>query len=568
MNDADDLVRTLNRIDGRGYKAYRDIGGSYEMDGFDLFIDRVQGDPFASPSRIRARVPLEEAGFPVDYLDGNIRRIALRDYLTRTFCSSASKNARGRRGLGSSGLIQMDRPGQEILDRSSFMILDDHVEARFVMGLPAQGRRISGRDAEEMFIDELPVIVSDSMFFPSLEQTYLRIHIETAVTSDRLRRSLAEHGLVAFVADGSILPRRSGIDQRPMKSSDAVPFESPESLRVDLPSGNGGTMSGMGIEEGITLIAGGGYHGKSTLLSALELGIYDHVPGDGRERVVSDPYSVKIRAEDGRRIEKVDISPFIGNLPLGKDTSIFSTDDASGSTSQAANIIESMEAGATVLLIDEDTSATNFMIRDHRMQELITKDREPITPFIDKVRSLHTGHGISTILVMGGSGDYLDVADRVICMESYVPHDRTEEAMRIAGEIKTSRVNEGGNDFGSVRQRIPLGSSLDPSKGRRDRKVSIKGVRTIQFGRSIIDLSSVSQLVDLGQTRGIAEGLLAAMDMMDDRASMSDILDRIELELKNSGIDLVARGKIGDTAVFRKLELAAAINRLRTLSVR
>lgn len=566
--DSDDLYRTLRGIDGRGYKAYRDIQGSYQFEGFQLFIDRVQGDPFASPSRIRTRVPLEDSGFPVEYLDGGIREIALRDYLTRSFSSSAIKNARGRRGLGSSGLIQMDRPGQEILDRSSFMIVEDHVEARFVMGLPAHGRRISGRDAEEMFLDELPDIVSDSMFLRSLDGNLLGNHIETAVISNRLRSSLPDHGLIAFIADGSILPRRSGIDQRPMTSGDVVPFESPKNHRIDLPISDNNTISGMGIEKGITLIVGGGYHGKSTLLSALELGIYDHIPGDGREKVVSHPDSVKIRAEDGRRIEKVDISPFIRNLPLGKDTRVFSSDDASGSTSQAANIIESIEAGANVLLIDEDTSATNFMIRDHRMQELVSKEKEPITPFIDRVKTLYSRLGISTILVMGGSGDYLDVADSVICMESYVPHDRTEEASRIAEKLKTFRVNEGGDDFGPIRERIPMRSSLDPRKGRRDRKVSTRGIHTIQFGTNTIDLSAVSQLVDGSQTRGIAEALLVAMDRMNDKTTVSDLLNMMDDEFSEKGIDLIAGGRNGDTAAFRKLELAAALNRLRTLSIR
>ena len=101
----------------------------------------------------------------------------------------------------------------------------------------------------------------------------------------------------------------------------------------------------MGIRKGITLIVGGGYHGKSTLLKALEAGVYNHIAGDGREFVITDDTAFKLRAEDGRSITGVDISPFIKNLPNKKDTVHFSTEDASGSTSQAANLMEALESG-------------------------------------------------------------------------------------------------------------------------------------------------------------------------------------------------------------------------------
>ena len=160
--------------------------------------------------------------------------------------------------------------------------------------------------------------------------------------------------------------------------------------------------------------------------------MYDHISGDGREYVITDGDAVKIRAEDGRSIKGTDISMFINDLPNGKDTKRFSTADASGSTSQAANVIESMEAGASLFLIDEDTSATNFMIRDELMQRVIHRDMEPITPFIDRIRELYESYGISTVIVAGSSGAYFHVADSIIQMDRYVPKDITDYAKKEA----------------------------------------------------------------------------------------------------------------------------------------
>jgi predicted ABC-class ATPase len=352
-----------------------------------------------------------------------------------------------------------------------------------------------------------------------------------------------------------------------MSADEAVPFESPPSLRMDVELPNRGQITGMGIPKGVTLIVGGGYHGKSTLLEAVSEGIYNHVPGDGREFVVTNPNAVRIRAEDGRRIEKVDISPFISNLPYGKDTKSFSTEDASGSTSQAANILESLEAGAHVLLIDEDTSATNFMIRDHRMQELVSKDREPITPFIDMVRSLYTDQRVSTVLVMGGSGDYFDVADHVICMTDYKSSDVTAEALGIAKRFASERKKEGGGPLGRATDRIPLSGSLDPRKGKKDVKISAKGLRSIHYGRQKIDLHAVEQLTDICQTAAIGDAIEYARRYMDGKRTLREITSLVMMDIARDGLDVISPRISGGYAEFRKIELAAAINRLRTLEV-
>ncbi|MBN1827223.1 MAG: ABC-ATPase domain-containing protein [Candidatus Eisenbacteria bacterium] len=565
--DRETLRDLLRRIDGRGYKAYKDIRGRYAFPGFELSIDHVQGDPFAAPSRLRVFVPMARAAFPESTRRNRSRAIALAGVLARAF-ARAARGAAERRGSGKSGLIEIDRPGQEVLERTAVIVGGDRVEARFVVGLPAAGRRVLGRQAEAMLLGDLPEIVDASLLYAALDAEAIDRAVRTNEDADHLRGALAERGLIAFVADGAVLPRRSGVDDRPLVEG-AVPFRSPESLRVSVGLPNAGAVTGMGIPRGVTLIVGGGFHGKSTLLHALERGVYNHLPGDGRERVVADGRAMKIRAEDGRRVAGADISPFIGELPYGRRTDDFTTDNASGSTSQAANILEALEAGASVLLIDEDTAATNFMIRDHRMQELIAKEKEPITPFVDKVRQLFEERGVSSVIVAGGSGDYFDAADTVIAMEAYLPRDATADARAIAERHRAERRPEGGDRFGDVAERIPSRASVDPSRGRREMSVKIRGLRTIQFGEETVDLSAVSQIVDPSQTRAIAEAILYARERyMDGRRTVKEILDAVEEDLAREGLALLSPRPAGDHAAFRSLELAAALNRLRSLEVR
>jgi predicted ABC-class ATPase len=567
MRTLEDLSHALRRIDGRGYKAYRDIEGSYAFTTHTLIIDHVQGDPFAAPSRLRLVVPQSGAGFPLDLFATPARNRALCDYLTRELVACCEERS-ARTGTGGGGVISVDRPGQEVLERTSVNVTDQEVEARITVGLPAAGRRVLGRKAATILLERLPEIARQALVFASLDEQALRCHADVVEDQHWLRGQLAARGLVAFVGDGSLLPRRSGVDPRPMGEG-AVPFRSPPSLAVEFGLPNGGRVTGTGIPEGVTLIVGGGYHGKSTLLSAIELGVYDHVPDDGRELVVTVADAVKIRAEDGRSVSGVDISPFIENLPIGRDTTDFSTDDASGSTSQAANIAEALEYGTSLLLIDEDTSATNFMIRDHRMQELVAKDKEPITPFIDKVRQMREERGISTIIVVGGVGDYFDVADTVLMMDSYEPIDVTERARDIAREYAAERTAEGGQAFGRVTPRAPQPESLDPRRGRRPEKVDAKGRTTILFGRSAIDLSAVEQLVSVSQTRAVGDALaLAKRRIMDGARTMSEVLDALERTLDEGGLDALSRFPLGSYARPRRQEIAQALNRLRTLEVR
>mgnify|MGYP000269758421 CR=1 FL=1 len=567
MNTEQTLDEKCHRIDGSGYKAYKKITGGYQFSGFTLLIDHVQGDPFANPSRIRVRVDRKISGFPQAFSASQSRKVALCDYLTRIFYKNCLKYSQGNRGTGKSGLIVVDRPGQEILESTAMVITDQWVEVRFFMGLPAKGRRIAGRDAAIMFLKELPEIVQASLFFNRLNPSDLKTHIEMAEDADTLRDGLDDLGLVGFVANGALLPRNSGIDPAPLAENQAVRFKSPDTLHTDIMLPNRGCITGMGIPKGVTLIVGGGYHGKSTLLNALELGVYNHIPKDGREMVVASPNAVKIRAADGRNVVKTDISPFINNLPFERDTTSFSTKNASGSTSQAANISEALEAGARVLLLDEDTSATNFMIRDHRMQKLVTKDNEPITPFIDKVRQLYDEKGVSTVLVMGGSGDYFSVAHQVIQMTAYVPENATQKAHHIAKTHASGRRTEGGDAFGGLKKRIPIPESFNPYQRKHRKKISAPRIDEILFGKTLIDIGDVEQVVHISQTRGIAHALNYAIQYMDGKRTLKDVVDRVAADINDRSLDILTPYVTGDIGCFRKFELAAAINRMRTLMV-
>jgi predicted ABC-class ATPase len=562
-----ELKENIQHLDGEGYKAYKGITGEYDFGDYVLFIDSVQRDPFASPSKLRVRIYEDKAAFPLDSYSNISREVALRDYLTRRFHENTELYSLGNRGSGNSGLIRIDKPEQEILERTSVVITHLYVEARFTAGLPAIGRTVAAKHAEAMLFDELPKIVNHSLRFENLNEAQLYDHIHTAEDADFIRGELENLGLVAFVADKSLLPRISGVDDSPLPEEEAVLFESPVEIREDLFLPNTGLISGMGISKGVTLITGGGYHGKSTLLRAIERGVYNHIPGDGREFVVTNPNAVKIRAEGGRSVQRVNITPFISKLPFGKETDSFSTDNASGSTSQAANILEALEIGADVLLIDEDTTATNFMIRDHRMQELVSKRNEPINPFIDKVRSLYRDHRVSTLLVVGGSGDYFDVADRVIRMTEYKAEEVTEEAKEIAERFETGRVSEGGDFFGILTERIPVKDSINSSYGKRKARVSHKGLHSITFGKNLIDLGAVEQIVDSSQTNAIGDAIEYSKRYMDGVKTLREITSIVMMDIARSGLDVLKKKVVGDHAEFRKLELAAAINRLRTLQV-
>ncbi|MCM1106342.1 MAG: ABC-ATPase domain-containing protein [Blautia sp.] len=575
MQSSRDLQNQLRSIDHKSYPAYKGLKGSYQFDGYQLNIDHVQGDPFAAPSHLSIFVPEQRAGFPDFCRKDALTKHALADYLTRQFGQQVNHFTFKAKGSGKSGLISVTHCGQEKLMRTACEVGEKGIIARFAVGFPANGRTINARELEKILFEYLPRCVDAAFCYRNLNGRDVKAVIELAEDQAYIRAQLAERGLVAFVADHALLPRESGVSAKPMK--DSTEFVSPASLRVTMELPHKGAITGMGIPRGITLIVGGGYHGKSTLLNALELGVYDHIAGDGREYVITDETAIKLRSEDGRFIKDVDISMFIRDLPNKKDTKNFSTADASGSTSQAAGIVEGMEAEGRVFLLDEDTSATNFMVRDAFMQKVVSPDKEPITPFLSRARELYERAGISTILVAGSSGAFFHVADTVIQMDSYVPVDITEKAKSLCAEFPLSDEKPAPFEM-PVSRRIMTKDENGVTKRRdyrtgavrRDEperlKVKVMGKDGFSLGKQNVDLRYIEQLIDSEQTAALGLLLKYAVEkLIDGHKTLPQIAEYLESQLKKKGLSFFAEGGYipGGYAIPRAQEIYSCLNRYR-----
>ena len=586
MNQASDLQNMLHSIHRKSYPAYKSLRGVYQFDKYLLSIDHVQGDPFASPSHISIRVSHKDAQLPPEYYREKTGRVALCDYLTRQFERQVDRYTFRAKGSGKSGLISVTHCGQEVLERTACEITPNGVTARFFVGFPANGRTINAPELEKIFFEFLPVCVQKAFLYRNLDHRELEQNIFLAEDQAYIRRELSRRSLAAFVADGAVLPRESGVSSRPMKNS--VPFASPQSLRVSMELPHKGTITGMGIPTGITLIAGGGYHGKSTLLSALELGVYNHIPGDGREYVITDETALKLRSEDGRFVKDVDISLFINDLPNKKDTRRFSTEDASGSTSQAAGIVEGMEAQSRVFLLDEDTSATNFMVRDAFMQKVIQRDKEPITPFLERARDLYEKAGISTILVAGSSGAFFHIADTIIQMDSYRPADITAATKKLCAEYpltvsdtpgfclpKSTRVmtkpaasRSPHRGHGSFRQQPDSRGRANPAGAETQERLKLKvhGKDGFSLDKQEIDLRYIEQLVDSEQTAALGLLLKYAVEhLIDGKRTLPEIVRELNDRLAEKGLAFFADGSYIPCgyAIPRLQEIFSCFNRYR-----
>lgn len=551
------LQESIRLMDHKGYPAYKGLKGRYHFAKYELSIDHVQGDPFASPSSLSIRIKGKEAEFPKEYYQERHRKTALEDFLLRIFAKGVDKVSFQAKGSGKSGLISASHPGQEILERSACQVNAENGEVlfRFHVGFPARGRSIDARELEKILFQLLPPVVENAGIYRNLEQKRLQEAIALADDQKAIREQMKERGLVAFVANGSVLPRESGVSERPMRK--AVPFQSPKSMEVEFILPHRGTCAGMGIPAGVTLIVGGGYHGKSTLLKTLEKAVYPHIAGDGREYIATEETGMKIRAEDGRSVCEEDISLFIRNLPNKKNTTCFSTLDASGSTSQAANTLEAIEAESNLLLIDEDTSATNFMIRDELMECVIAADKEPIVPFIKRVGQLYQEKGISTILVVGSCGAFFHVADTVIQMEEYLPKEITKEAKQAALKFPLTMEPESGeiNITTSRKVRVP--------RLEERNKIKVMGTDGFSFGRKNIDLRYLEQITDGEQMLAIAKALEYICRRYGGKEmELIKLAKELEELLMQEGISKLCEGNVvPNMAMPRRMEIAGCLNR-------
>ena len=523
MQNASDLKTQLQAIHRKSYPAYKSLKGSYQFRDFILHIDHVQGDPFASPSHIRIRLSHKTAGFPATYYKDTLTRVTLADYLTRQFEAQVSRYTFRAKGSGKSGLISVSHCGQEVLSRSACEITDKEITARFFIGFPANGRTINATELEKILFDFLPVCIEKAFFYKNTDHRNLEQAIFLAEDQDSIRSQLKKKNLVAFVADHSVLPRESGISSRPLK--DSVPFMSPQSLRVSMELPHEGTIYGMGIPAGITLIVGGGYHGKSTLLNALELGVYNHIAGDGREYVITDANALKLRSEDGSK----------------------------------------------VFLLDEDTSATNFMVRDTFMQEVISREKEPITPFLERARDLYEKAGISTILVAGSSGAFFHIADTVIQMDSYHPVDISTKVRALCGKYPLPEQKAPAFSMPQSHRILSKKSPGIRSHGRgTDKperlKIKVHGKDGFLLGHENVDLRCIEQIVDTEQTAALGLILKYALEnLVDGQRTVYEIVQLLSKELQKKGLAAFADGSSLPCgyAVPRIQEIYSCFNRYR-----
>ena len=622
-----DLVDHLHALDGRSYAAYKAIVGRYAApEGWVLHVDRVQPDPYAPPTRIHVDVPADLPGLEVlaerALLETADRRLAVGDFLTRELRAgfggtALSIAAPGQEILERSSVLlvpadmpdggygddpteagspdgahageigdptEADDPGEVGVAPAGTAAGDPDapeaggaagalpasasdwtIEIRARMALPARGRSIQGHEASRIISRDLTREMAAALDLTGERAERLVAHVAALEDHRALSGVVRERGWVSFLADGSLLPRRSGVSDEPMRAG-AVALRAPDSLAATVELPHAGRVRGTVVGPGVTLVVGGGYHGKSTLLNAIERGVYPHVPGDGRELVATAPDAVKVRAADGRAVTGVELTPFIAHLPGGRDTGAFATQNASGSTSQAASLMESIEAGASAILLDEDTSATNLLIRDARMRTLVAAEREPITPLVDRVGALAADLGVSTVLVMGGSGDYLDVADRVLLMDSYVLHDATESARAVAAAQPREVTALAG--FGEPTSRVPLPA---PARTRRGPvRTRAHGTTGLTLDREDVDVSDVAGIVDPGQAEAIAWALRALLEQrFDGESTLRTCLSDLEALLDDEGLD--ALQDVGARPAFlvrpRMVDVAAAVNRYRRLEL-
>ncbi len=563
MKSANELRILLRSIDHKGYPAYKSLTGSYQFDRFSLFIDHVQGDPFASPSHLHVEISHQAAGFSPVYYERDCSRIALQDFLLRRLVSQFDHYNFKAKGSGKSGLLSTSKCGQEVFERSACEITSSKLIVRFQVGFPAFGRTICAEELEKILFEFLPRCIQESLFFRKSDQPQIESAVFLAEDQQEIRTILKKENLIVFVANGSILPRKSGVSDLPLPGS--VPFLSPASMERTFLLPHHGEIKGMAIPRGITLIVGGGYHGKSTLLEAIQLGIYNHIRGDGREFVITDDTAVKLRAEDGRCVKNVDISLFINDLPNKKDTASFSTADASGSTSQASIVMESIEAGSRLFLIDEDTSATNFMVRDELMQQVICREKEPITPFFDRIRDLYEQSGISTILVAGSSGAFFYIADRILQMDCYRPIDITEKVKTLCSQYPEPKSYHSEFFLPDFNRVLPAFSTGTKNRHQEHMKIKAYALESFSLDKESVNVRYLEQLTDSEQTTALAYLLRFGLEqVLDGKKTVQQVVHIIYDTLEKKGWEAFCSSYIPCGLVKPRIqELFACLNRFR-----
>ena len=555
-------IRTLN---GKNYGLYKSLADKpWDFGDFALEFLHVQGDPYAPASRVVIKANLSMLGYAGEWGGSFERRLALSDFLHRKLSRLVKE-----RYPDKDAAIVFDTAGPEMLVRNSLWIDNGELRACLQVRLPGDGRKIQAEVAAEILTMVLPDLVSAGLYYSKSDEAALQEHFRVLAERKEILAQLESCGLCAFVPDGAVLPRASGLSELPLEG--AVPFTAPEQMAVTL-NVCGREIRGMGIPKGITVITGGAFHGKSTLLQALTRAVYPHIPGDGREGIVIDESALRVGVEDGRSVRGTDLSQFVRDLPGGVSTKNFNTLSASGSTSEAANLLEAMEAGSRAFLIDEDSSAVNFLIRDVRVRKLLGDDREPLIPLTDRIREI-SAQGYSFILVAGACGDYLDLADNIVIMANY----KAECAKNVSGVI-ASEAKQSTPAVSSARPFVgymqPLQKSVRPTSAvERQVKVKLSGDTLLQIGFLVSDTSRLNTLVDKQQRLGAGFVLLNLLQNAASNSESSDAsnagdsvavtIQKLYEKIQNVGFRNLPQGMSREMSLPRVVDIACVAFRLR-----
>jgi predicted ABC-class ATPase len=581
-----DLDRLLRRLDGKGYGAGKQVVGRYADSDMLLWFTYAPADKFAPPGRLIIDFGAKDYGYPSEVLSDDTRRVCLAHFL-----SDLVDQRLRQQGLR---LLRMDAPRQAVLRRTSVHVEPLRIQLRLGFHYEAAGRRILGRRCAEVYCERLPSLVR-SIAYQDIDGMALANLIRCVENQRAIRELLPELGLVGFVGDGSILPRQGNTDQ-PLAEG-CVPFEAPESLEVSVPVPHGDDIRGLGIAEGrLTCISGANFQGKTTLLEALGQGIYDHVPGDGRELVVCLRDLAFANKENKRVVTATDITPFISHLPGVGDCKKFTSSASSGSTSQAACIVDAVEAGMPGILIDEDDSAVNLLVKDNRLKRLVPGDIEPIRPLIDTIKSLPREHGMTPVMVVGALGEFTEIADTIVMMHEFKVEDathrisefRSDPTIELMQEVSERLPQDAKEELGrakeSARQGQLRGRQFGSVAVRRPRAIDMGGrIKVRQMGRdeitisvdhsrTTIDLRGDIQktLVEDSQVRALGDAVVHATRLMDGESSLAEVVRRVCSDVDERGLDCLSRHNTPgqrDYAEFTPYQLFYVLSRYPAIQV-
>ena len=529
------LRKTLKNADGKPFVKYKGLKNTFTLENYELIVDEVQNDRMGH-SRMRVRVPLKSTGFPEDTYNTESRSIALRDLIARRFWESARTNARSPIPKTDGGEVYIPRPGQEILERNSVIISPFFIEVRFTADLPSVGGKVSAMATEILIFSRIDTLVKDSLYYSCYKQSKLYNHIQTNEDADAIRTALKDKGLVSFIGNGSILPRRSD-DLAPM--TDAQSFECDDNLAVEIEVPNAGTIRGMGIPQGFTAITGPSRNGKSSLADAIFSGIYNHIPGDGRERVITAEEASFLISEGGRPADNVDISMFADKSPEFEDTSKAVSTLVSSPVSELVSASEALEMGSRLLIVDEEYSNPCIIRRG-----FLAIDDDIVS--LSELGQAMSAQGVSIIMVTGDERA-IRSAESIILMDKFR-----------ASKVEVERIIE-DRVFKMPSARYPVSKNMVFEKGRKEVSTSAISIRNIEIGEYKINVP-VAGLFDMAQTRALADALVFAKDLMDGSRSMLQVCTEAVNMMRSNDID----GEDGQGmhhATVRPIDVAAVINR-------